>query len=91
MTPAEANIQALALRAQQMQAGLDASASEPVLSPCISVCRMTPDRRHCEGCFRTLDEIRAWSQADGAMRLAIWRNLLPRAGIPVPQPQERCP
>ena len=32
---------------------------EPVPSPCISVCRMTPDRSHCEGCFRTIDEIRA--------------------------------
>ena len=46
---------------------------EPVPSPCISVCRMSPDRSHCEGCFRTLDEIRAWKTMDSAQRLAVWR------------------
>ena len=45
---------------------------------------MTPDRSHCEGCFRTLDEIRAWSRADGGLRRGIWTQLLDRAGIPQP-------
>lgn len=59
---------------------------EPVPSPCISVCRMTPDRRHCEGCFRTIDEIRAWSKSDASQRLVIWNALLERAGITVAVP-----
>ena len=59
---------------------------EPVPSPCISVCRMTPDRSHCEGCFRTIDEIRAWSKSDASQRLVIWNALLERAGITVAVP-----
>lgn len=59
----------------------DPKSPEPVPSPCISVCRMSPDRSHCLGCFRTLDEIRIWSQADGGARRAIWSALLQRAGI----------
>lgn len=59
---------------------------EPVPSPCISVCRMTPDRSHCEGCFRTIDEIRAWSKSDAFQRLVIWNALLERAGITVAVP-----
>lgn len=31
-----------------------------VPSPCVSVCKLTPDRSHCTGCLRTLAEIRAW-------------------------------
>ena len=57
---------------------------EPVPSPCISVCRMTPDRSHCEGCFRSIDEIRAWSKSDTPQRLAIWNTLLERAGLASP-------
>ncbi len=44
---------------------------------------MSPDRSHCEGCFRTLDEIRIWSRADGSLRRGIWMQLLERAGIPL--------
>ena len=56
-------------------------------SPCISVCRMSEDRSHCLGCFRTLDEIRLWSRADGGLRRGIWTQLLDRAGIPQPPAQ----
>lgn len=42
---------------------------------------MTADRSHCEGCFRTIDEIREWSRADGPRRRAIWACLLARAGV----------
>lgn len=65
----------------------DPQSTEPVPSPCISVCRMTPDRSHCEGCFRTLDEIRVWSRADAPQRRAIWAQLLHRAGIAWPVPE----
>ncbi|GGH61354.1 hypothetical protein GCM10010975_24950 [Comamonas phosphati] len=65
---------------------VDADAREPVMSPCINVCRMSEDRSHCQGCFRTIDEIRAWSKADAAERLQIWRCLLARAGLDDPRP-----
>lgn len=45
----------------------------PVASPCVSVCRLDPERLGCEGCLRTLDEIRAWKTMDSAQRLAVWR------------------
>ncbi|WP_119965176.1 DUF1289 domain-containing protein [Simplicispira lacusdiani] len=62
----------------------DANSDEVIPSPCISVCRMSEDRSHCEGCFRTIPEIRAWAQADSAERLAIWARLAQRAGIAFP-------
>jgi predicted Fe-S protein YdhL (DUF1289 family) len=65
---------------------VDADAREPVASPCINVCRMTEDRSHCQGCFRTIDEIRAWSKADADGRLQIWSCLLARAGLDDPRP-----
>ena len=83
-------IELLAVRALQISAGghFDAENTEAVPSPCISVCRMSPDRSHCEGCFRSLDEIRIWSRADSHLRRGIWRQLLDRAGIAVPvQPE----
>ena len=76
-------INLIAIRAYQVSAAghFDAKNGKPVPSPCISVCRMSPDSSHCEGCFRSLDEIRAWSCADGSLRRAIWMQLLERAGI----------
>lgn len=77
----------LRLRALQASADghFDAEAddaeAEALPSPCISVCRMSPERGHCEGCFRTLDEIRIWSRADASQRRGIWLRLLDRAGI----------
>ena len=35
--------------------------SSPVASPCTSVCTMDPASGFCAGCFRTLNEIAAWS------------------------------
>lgn len=78
--------ESIAARARLMgDAGyFDLDSDEVVPSPCISVCRMTEDRSRCEGCFRTIDEIRAWSGADSARRRAIWVQLLQRAGAAVP-------
>lgn len=77
---------ALAQRAALVAAegGFAADFDGVVTSPCISVCRMTPDRSHCQGCFRTLEELRAWGKADAATRRAIWRQLLVRAGLQHP-------
>ncbi|MDY0105125.1 MAG: DUF1289 domain-containing protein [Paenacidovorax caeni] len=76
----------LATHACQISAAgqFDAQGTEPVPSPCVSVCRMSPDRSHCEGCFRTLDDIRAWSQAGNSERRRIWTEALCRAGIALP-------
>lgn len=79
-------IESIAARARLLgEAGyFDPNSDEVVPSPCISVCRMSEDRSHCVGCFRTIPEIRAWAQADSAERLAIWAALAQRAGIPFP-------
>jgi prolyl-tRNA editing enzyme YbaK/EbsC (Cys-tRNA(Pro) deacylase)/predicted Fe-S protein YdhL (DUF1289 family) len=44
-------------------------------SPCISVCRMSALTGWCEGCFRSRDEIAAWSQAGDAGKREVW-NLI---------------
>jgi len=46
-----------------------------VASPCISVCRMTPDERWCEGCQRTLGEIAGWATMSDAARRQVWKQL----------------
>ena len=43
-----------------------------VPSPCISVCRMDMDADLCEGCFRTLDEIAAWSRMTDEVKKVVW-------------------
>ena len=82
----EQQAQQLVLLATKAEVALVwAESEEPVASPCINVCRMTEDRSHCKGCFRTIDEIRAWSKADAEQRLQIWNSLLQRAGLPDPR------
>lgn len=59
----------------KVQVPFDASsgpASGPVASPCISVCRMNAAGTVCEGCWRTLGEIAAWSTMDDAAKRAVW-------------------
>lgn len=43
-----------------------------VPSPCVNVCRMDTGSGLCEGCFRTIDDIRDWSRTDDAGKKAIW-------------------
>jgi predicted Fe-S protein YdhL (DUF1289 family) len=54
---------------------------EPVPSPCNSVCRIAESTGVCEGCFRTIDEIAAWSRLDDAGKRAVWDRLAARAGV----------
>jgi len=54
---------------------------DDVASPCIDVCRMDPARGLCEGCFRTLEEIAAWSSMSGEEK----RQVLAR--IPARKPR----
>ena len=53
---------------------------EPVPSPCISVCTMNADTELCNGCYRTLDEIAAWSRMGDDEKRALWRVLVERVG-----------
>jgi predicted Fe-S protein YdhL (DUF1289 family) len=44
-------------------------------SPCVNVCRMSPRSGLCEGCWRTLDEIRRWGSMSDAAKQACWTAL----------------
>ena len=46
-----------------------------VPSPCISVCKLAPERTHCTGCLRTLAEIRAWKTLATDEKRAILEEL----------------
>lgn len=50
----------------------------PVSSPCMGVCTLDPEQRHCNGCLRTLDEIARWSNMCPAEREAVWAALAAR-------------
>ncbi len=53
--------------------------AEQVPSPCISVCVMDADGSVCLGCFRTLDEIAAWSVLDANAKRQVLAALPARA------------
>lgn len=44
-------------------------------SPCVNVCVMDESNRHCRGCFRTLQEIAAWSAMTDAERAGVMAEL----------------
>jgi predicted Fe-S protein YdhL (DUF1289 family) len=44
---------------------------DELASPCVSICEMSASNGVCIGCFRTLDEIAAWSVLDAAAKRAI--------------------
>ncbi len=54
--------------------------TEPVPSPCISVCKMDEASGLCTGCLRTLDEIALWSVLDDEDKRAVWDALAQRRG-----------
>ncbi|SJM92668.1 Predicted Fe-S protein (modular protein) [Crenothrix polyspora] len=45
----------------------------PVASPCVGLCCLD-NSDICVGCFRSLDEIKAWSQVDDKTRLVFIGN-----------------
>lgn len=47
----------------------------PISSPCVRVCCVEPRTGWCEGCFRTLKEIVAWSRYSDEERAAITADL----------------
>ena len=58
------------------------SPADDVASPCINVCRMSPDTGLCEGCLRTLDEIAAWSAMSSEEKRAVLAQLAKRGSRP---------
>lgn len=55
-----------------------------ISSPCINICKMDAASALCTGCFRTIDEIAAWSRVDDDTRRAILVRIAERrqtAGI----------
>ncbi|MCE7504765.1 DUF1289 domain-containing protein [Polynucleobacter sp. IMCC30063] len=47
----------------------------PIASPCINWCEINPDNGFCRGCYRTLEEIAAWSSANETERQLICLRL----------------
>jgi predicted Fe-S protein YdhL (DUF1289 family) len=56
--------------------------SGEIASPCINVCKMNPDTALCEGCWRTLDEIAAWSGMSAEDKRAVLARLAARRARP---------
>ena len=54
-------------------------------SPCVGVCKMSPDSGLCLGCWRSLDEIRQWGAAPLALKRSIWQCVQQRLQAAYPQ------
>jgi predicted Fe-S protein YdhL (DUF1289 family) len=55
-------------------------------SPCISVCRLSDATGWCEGCFRTIDEIRDWIILTPDERRAVLARVAERRAGSAKQP-----
>ncbi|MGC9420699.1 MAG: DUF1289 domain-containing protein [Rhodovulum sp.] len=51
-------------------------------SPCTRVCVVDAKSRLCTGCFRSIDEITAWTRMSPADRRRIMGELPGRRGLP---------
>ncbi|MDE2417925.1 MAG: DUF1289 domain-containing protein [Burkholderiales bacterium] len=60
----------LAARAHSVRA-----MAENIPSPCISVCKMTADGTVCQGCLRSIDEIRDWSARTDQEKKTVWARI----------------
>lgn len=54
-------------------------ARDEIESPCIKICVIHPEARVCVGCYRTIDEIGAWSRLTSEARAAVMAELPSRA------------
>ena len=48
---------------------------EEIVSPCISVCRLSATAKLCEGCWRTRDEIAGWRTMSNDEKRAVLASL----------------
>ncbi len=81
---AMSTMELIACRARLVRAG-----GPNVPSPCVSVCRMDAVSGLCEGCFRTLDEISAWSGLADEGKRRVWLRVEQRALTPALSQGER--
>lgn len=54
--------------------------SDPVPSPCVQKCRLSPYTGLCLGCFRTGNEIACWITMPDAVKREVWARLAERRG-----------
>lgn len=52
---------------------------DEIQSPCVKLCVIHPEERICVGCFRSIEEISAWSRLTHEARAAIMSDLSARA------------
>lgn len=48
---------------------------QEVASPCIGVCAMDENAAFCQGCYRTIDEIKTWWDKTNAEKSALLQTL----------------
>jgi hypothetical protein len=53
--------------------------AEDIPSPCVSLCRLDLQNVYCEGCLRSIDEIRVWRASSDLEKKAIWARIAERA------------
>ena len=46
---------------------------------------MSAQTKLCEGCFRDIDELRAWGQASDDYKREVWRRIQTRLRLAFPQ------
>ena len=54
---------------------------DEVDSPCVKLCIVHPEERICVGCYRSIDEIAAWSRLTPDQRRAVIADLPARAPL----------
>ena len=54
---------------------------DEVDSPCVKLCAVHPEERICVGCYRSIEEISAWSRLTADARRAIIADLPARAPL----------
>lgn len=54
---------------------------DEIESPCVKICVIHPEERLCVGCYRSIDEIAAWSRLTHEARAAVMADLPARAPL----------
>jgi prolyl-tRNA editing enzyme YbaK/EbsC (Cys-tRNA(Pro) deacylase)/predicted Fe-S protein YdhL (DUF1289 family) len=55
-----------------------AAITDNIPSPCVNVCRMDTGSGLCEGCFRTIEDIREWGRSDDTAKKVMWGHITER-------------
>ncbi|WP_237219003.1 YbaK/EbsC family protein [Rhodoferax aquaticus] len=76
--PLDAQARAFAIKTLAARAITISAMAENVPSPCVNVCRMDTGSGLCEGCFRTIDDIREWGRSDDAGKKTMWAAVTQR-------------